>query len=262
LHLTPRQELASLVVITMDERRWKVGELAAVTGVTVRTLHHFDEIGLLHPAERSPVGHRLYTTSDVQRLYRILALRQVGISLSEIATSLDGDVDQLELVVQHQLAQVEQQLTAHHQLRHRLMALLDAMQNQQEPSIDQLIDTMEAMMQASYFTPDQLARLKERHRQVGGEGFTRWQRQWAQLAEEAEGHLERRTDPADAAVQDLARRWSDLMDDMTGGDRAIRSSMYAKLDGKGPEAATLGIVKAPVWDYLKRAFAVGFSGPR
>ena len=49
---------------------------------------------------------------------------------------------------------------------------------------------------------------------------------------------------------------------MTGGDRAIRSSMYAKLDGKGPEAATLGIVKAPVWDYLKRAFAVGFSGPR
>ena len=52
------------------------------------------------------------------------------------------------------------------------------------------------------------------------------------------------------------------MDDMTGGDRAIRSSMYAKLDGKGPEAATLGIVKAPVWDYLKRAFAVGFSGPR
>ena len=68
-------------MITMDERRWKVGELAAVTGVTVRTLHHFDEIGLLHPAERSPVGHRLYTTSDVQRLYRILALRQVGISL-------------------------------------------------------------------------------------------------------------------------------------------------------------------------------------
>ena len=50
------------------------------------------------------------------------------------------------------------------------------------------------------------------------------------------------------------------MDDMTGGDRAIRSS--TPLDGKGPEAATLGIVKAPVWDYLKRAFAVGFSGPR
>ena len=102
-----------------------------------------------------------------------------------------------------QLAQVEQQLTATTSCC-QLMALLDAMQDQQEPSIDQLIDTMEAMMQASYFTPDQLARLKERHRQVGGEGFTRWQRQWAQLAEEAEGHLERRTDPADAAVQDRA----------------------------------------------------------
>jgi MerR family transcriptional regulator, thiopeptide resistance regulator len=246
----------------MDERRWKVGELAAVTGVTVRTLHHFDEIGLLRPAERSPAGHRRYTASDVQRLYRILALRQVGLSLSEIATSLDSEVDQLGLAVRRQLAQVERQLLVHQQLRQRLMALLDALQHQQEPSIDQLIDTMEAMMQASSFTPDQLARLKERHRQVGGEGFARWQRQWAQLAEEAEEHLERGTDPADAAVQDLARRWSDLMDDMTEGDRAIRSSMYAKLDGKGPEAATRGIVSAPVWDYLKRAFAVGFSGSR
>lgn len=63
-------------------------------------------------------------------------------------------------------------------------------------------------------------------------------------------------------MQDLARRWGDLMDDMTGGDRAVRSSMHAKLDDKGPEAATRGIVSAPVWDYLKRAFAVGFSGPR
>jgi DNA-binding transcriptional MerR regulator len=251
-----------LWVIAMDERRWKVGELAAVTGVTVRTLHHFDEIGLLRPAERSAAGHRSYTTSDVQRLYRILALRQVGLSLSEIATSLDSEVDQLELAVRRQLAQVERQLLVHQQLRQRLMALLDALQHQQEPSIDQLIDTMEAMMQASSFTPDQLARLKERHRQVGGEGFARWQRQWAQLAEEAEEHLGRGTDPAAAAVQDLARRWSELMDDMTGGDRAIRSSMYAKLDGKGPEAATRGIVSAPVWDYLKRVFAVGFSGPR
>jgi DNA-binding transcriptional MerR regulator len=251
-----------LWVIAMDERRWKVGELATVTGVTVRTLHHFDQIGLLRPAERSPAGHRRYTISDVQRLYRILALRQVGLSLSEIATSLDSEVDQLGLAVRRQLAQVERQLLVHQQLRQRLMALLEALQHQQEPSIDQLIDAMEAMMQASYFTPDQLARLKERHRQVGGEGFARWRRQWAQLAEEAKGHLERGTDPADAAVQDLARRWGDLMDDMTGGDRAVRSSMYAKLDDKGPEAATRGVVSAPVWDYLKRAFAVGFSDPR
>jgi DNA-binding transcriptional MerR regulator len=69
----------------MDKRRWKIGDLAAATGLTVRALRHFDDIGLLCPAERSPAGHRWYTGDDVQRLYRILALRQLGIALGEIA---------------------------------------------------------------------------------------------------------------------------------------------------------------------------------
>ena len=247
-------------VITMDERRWKVGELAAVTGVTVRTLHHFDEIGLLRPAERSAAGHRSYTTSDVQRLYRILALRQVGLSLSEIATSLDSEVDQLSWPCGDSLPRWSGNCWSTSSCAngswHCWMPATPA-----GTSIDQLIDTMEAMMQASS-SPSTSLHGSRNATAKSAVRFARWQRQWAQLAEEAEGHLERGTDPAAAAVQDLARRWSDLMDDMTGGDRAIRSSMYAKLDGKGPEAATRGIVSAPVWDYLKRAFAVGFSSPR
>jgi DNA-binding transcriptional MerR regulator len=245
----------------MDERRWKVGELAEATGLTVRTLHHFDEIGLLRPTERSATGHRLYAIGDVRRLYRILALRQLGMPLAEVATSLDGRVDDLEQAVRAQLAQVEHQIDRQRQLHRRLVALLAAMRQTAEPSIDQLIAVMEAMMQASYFTSDQLARLKERHRQAGTEGFARWQRRWAELAAEVTAHIEAGTDPADAAAQQTARRWTELMDHMTGGDRSILSSMYAALDGKGPEAATRGVISAPVWDYVKRAFAVGFGAP-
>ena len=51
------------------------------------------------------------------------------------------------------------------------------------------------------------------------------------------------------------------MDEMTGGDRRILSAMYAKLDGKGPEAATHGVVTTEGWDYIKRAFAVRFREP-
>ena len=51
------------------------------------------------------------------------------------------------------------------------------------------------------------------------------------------------------------------MEDMTAGDRAILAGMYAKLDGKGPEAATLGVVSTEVWDYMKRVFAVGSMPP-
>jgi DNA-binding transcriptional MerR regulator len=243
----------------MDERRWKVGGLAKATGVTVRTLHHFDEIGLLRPTERSPTGHRLYGGDDVRRLYRILALRQLGMSLSEIATSVDGQVDDLELAAREQLAQVQHQIGLQRQVHRRLVALLVAMQETPERSIDELIAVMEAMMQASYFTPDQLARLRQRHREAGADGFARWQQRWAELATDITVHIDARTDPADPAVQEIARRWSELMDHMTGGDRGIVSAMYAKLDDVGPEAATRGVVSVEVWVYIKRAFAVGFG---
>lgn len=246
----------------MDGRRWKVGAIAAATGVTVRALHHFDEIGLLCPAERSEAGHRLYTTGDLRRLYRILALRQLGMPLSEIAAALGGDLDDLELAVRGQLAQVEQHVRQQQRLRRRLIALLDAMQRTQQPSIDELIAVMEAMMQASYFTPDQLARLRQRHREAGDEGFARWQRRWAELVDEVRAHVEAGTDPAEAAPQETARRWHDLMDRMTDGDRGILSAMYAKIDGEGPESATRGVVSAEVWDYIKRALAVGFGSQR
>ena len=57
----------------MDEARLTVGELARRTGLTVRTLHHWDELGLLTPAERSGAGYRLYGQTEVERVYRISA---------------------------------------------------------------------------------------------------------------------------------------------------------------------------------------------
>lgn len=64
----------------MDERRFKVGELARATGLSVRALRHYDELGLLVPSERTGGGHRLYGEDDVHRLYRIVALRSLGLS--------------------------------------------------------------------------------------------------------------------------------------------------------------------------------------
>ena len=69
---------------------WKIGELARRTGLTVRTLHHYDEIGLLSPAERSDGGHRVYGEAEVQRLYRIVSLRSLGFPLEAVAAALEG----------------------------------------------------------------------------------------------------------------------------------------------------------------------------
>lgn len=70
------------------DRTLSVGELAGLSGVTVRTLHHYDEIGLLSPTGRSVSGYRQYSRSDAERLAQILAYRAGGLSLAEIATAL------------------------------------------------------------------------------------------------------------------------------------------------------------------------------
>jgi DNA-binding transcriptional MerR regulator len=241
-------------------QRWKIGELARATGLTVRALRYFDEIALLSPSDRSGAGHRLYSAGDVRRLYRILALRDLGMPLGTVARLLDAQGDDLEPAVREHLGQVDRRIAMHRQLRRRLAALLRVAATAREPSIDRLLAVMEAMMESSYFTPDQLARLKERHHRPGGEELTGWQRRWADLAEEVRGHMENNTDPADPAAQDTAARWSTFMDELTGGDKGILSAMYAKLDGKGPEAATRGVIDTEVWEYIRRAFAVGYRG--
>src|SRR5258708_12828739 len=67
---------------------WKVGGVARAIGVTVRTLHHYDEIGLLQPSARLAGGHRLYDADDVARLYRIIRLCPLGFPLRQVADGL------------------------------------------------------------------------------------------------------------------------------------------------------------------------------
>jgi MerR family transcriptional regulator, thiopeptide resistance regulator len=77
----------------MTESHYKIGELAKRTGVSIRTLHHYDDIGLLSPSHRTESGHRVYGREEVVRLQQILSLRQNGFSLEQIRDALNGDFD-------------------------------------------------------------------------------------------------------------------------------------------------------------------------
>ncbi len=66
-----------------------VGAVAALTGVSVRTLHHYDHIGLVVPSVRTPAGYRGYTDADIERLHLVLVYRSVGLPLDEIRALLD-----------------------------------------------------------------------------------------------------------------------------------------------------------------------------
>jgi MerR family transcriptional regulator, thiopeptide resistance regulator len=106
-----------------------VGAVAALTGVSVRTLHHYDHIGLVVPSVRTPAGYRGYTDADIERLHLVLVYRSVGMPLDEIRALLDDPgADELEHLrrqhallleqadrLQHTIKAVEELMNAHRQ---------------------------------------------------------------------------------------------------------------------------------------------------
>lgn len=87
-----------------------VGGAASVVGVTVRTLHHWDEVGLARPSQRTLGGHRLYDAADVARLHRVRLYRELGVPLAEIAELLDAPTEDAEESLTRQRDQVREHI--------------------------------------------------------------------------------------------------------------------------------------------------------
>ncbi len=115
-----------------DEVLRRIGEIADATNLTVRTLRYYEEIGLLEPAGRTPAGHRLYGAEAVTRLYHVSLLRQLGLPLDRVASTLDGSETDLRTLISEHLEDLEQRIETHHRLRNRLLRLADTM----SPSAD------------------------------------------------------------------------------------------------------------------------------
>jgi DNA-binding transcriptional MerR regulator len=70
--------------MSITQKIWKIGDIAKLTGLTVRTLHHYDHIELLIPSQYSEAGHRLYIETDIAKLQQIISLKQLGFALEDI----------------------------------------------------------------------------------------------------------------------------------------------------------------------------------
>ena len=103
-------------------QEWTVGELAKQAGVSVRTLHHYDEIGLVKPT-RSVAGHRRYTESDVARLTQVVALRSLGLALGEVRCCLDSG-EALSATLTRQLHDLDERVAQTTELRDRLALIV------------------------------------------------------------------------------------------------------------------------------------------
>lgn len=123
----------------------RIGEIAAVANLTVRTLHYYEEIGLLVPSGRSEAGHRLYDDGDVERLYRICLLRSLGLPLAEIGRALDDPAWDLRSSIGEHLRRLEKRIDREVRVRGRLSHLLGSTDTKASGRAATLIEIIEEM---------------------------------------------------------------------------------------------------------------------
>ena len=205
---------------------WKVGELAKRAGLSVRTLHYYEEVGLLAPSYRTQSGHRLYDESDIVRLQQIMSLRQLGFSLDEIRDCLNQSDFSLGRVIELHISRLREQIESERRLCDRLEAIAASLRSSGEVSVEELIQTIEVIsMLEKYYTPEQLKELDERKQQIGEERIRQAEAEWQELMDQVRAEMNNGTDPASERVQQLAARWTGLVQEFTNNDPGIERAV-------------------------------------
>lgn len=179
----------------------KVGELARRSGLTVRTLHHYDSIGLLKPSGRSDAGYRLYNRDDVARLHQVQAMRRFGMALADIGQFLAKPDTSLPELIARQIDALDQQITEAAKLREQLTVLRRQLLAGEEPELATWLTTLEQMtVYDKYFTKEEMAQLPILSDPAARD-------EWPPLVEAVRQKMAAGVPPSDPSVQKLAQQW-------------------------------------------------------
>lgn len=188
-----------------------VGEVARVLGVTVRTLHHWDEIGLASPSERTWSDYRLYTAADLQRLQRIAVYRELDLPLNEIRRILDDPGTDAVASLEEQKARILDKV-AH-------LAEL-------ERGVDRMI---EAHRNGVLLTVEQ-------QREIFGDG---WDPEWTRQARERWGGTTQWAEYAERSATRSPEQWAELRQLMAGLEARLGAAVRDGVEPGSPEADSL-----------------------
>ncbi len=220
---------------------FKVREFAEKAGVTVRTLHHYDRLGLLKPSGRTEAGYRLYADRDFARLQQIVTLKFIGLPLREIKALLDDDDSDLDLAatlrLQKQLLQEKRW-----QVGMAIQAIEEAersmsVQSTQSPDLSALKKIIEVMERQNnmewtkkYYSPEAQAKIAERATTFTPEMQAEVTKNGTNFSVTSRLPCRQvKILPARKPKQ-LAQRWMELLKGFTGGDPAVQkgvNSLYA-----------------------------------
>ena len=196
----------------------------------------------------------------------MLSLRQLGLSLEEIAGCLDRPGFSAMEVIRLHVARLRDQITWQRRLCDRLEAIAARLQSAEEVSADDFIRTIEEItMIESYYTPEQLETLKARGEAMGQDRIQQSQEDWAELIAAVRAERDKGTAPTDPEVLGLARRWMDLVNAFTGADPGIERSLGRRWQERGDTIASQhGSRYDPrdVMEYIGQAIAAAKGEPQ
>lgn len=226
----------------------KVGELARATGLTVRTLHHWEERGLVVPSARTAAGHRDYDDGDVRRVYQVVALRELGLPLGAIGGLLTSG--SFDAVLAAHLEQVDARLSALQSLRSTLAEVVDRLHAAPDPTPSDVLRMIDEVSRvndtfAQYFTPEQVAALQARRDE--GEATAA---EWPELIAAVRAEMDAGTDPADPRVRALAARWAELLESFHREDPELREQLYRMRADNTAEVEAAGGPDQAMIDYI------------
>lgn len=189
----------------------KIGELAKHTGLTVRTLHHYDAIDLLKPSHRSESDYRLYSREDVARLHGIQTLRHLGLPLNEIASLLNGQGADPLRIVQQQMLALDQEIARSTELRARLALMHERLEGGGQPDMTEWLSTLSLMTTYSkYFSAVELRQFFRNLKPL--------ELEWRDLIAEVRKVMDGGCQADSIILQPLVTRWMGLVQQTTGGD--------------------------------------------
>jgi DNA-binding transcriptional MerR regulator len=245
------------------EKPLRVHAFAALAGVTVRALHHYDRIGLLQP-QRSASGYRLYGGRELERLEQIVALRFLGIPLKQIGPILDSSA--LAEALPRQRAMLEEKRRLLDEAIRAIREAEDSMVSGGRPDtaiLTRIIEVIAMQNDSSwtdkYYSPDARAAIRERQAEWTPELEAKAQKDWLDMFREVEGALAENPnlDPASETAQALGRRWKALVGGFTGGNPEVGQGLnrlYADRPNWPAEAKQQmsQFSNRQVWEFMSR----------
>jgi DNA-binding transcriptional MerR regulator len=215
-----------------ETNQFQAIEFARMAGVTVRTLHHYDRIGLLKPKRYTSAGYRLYSKQDLVRLQQIITLKFIGFSLNQIKNLLNSNSFDLTTALNQQkaiIAEKRQQLDLAINAIEKAQSLLATNEEPDWEAFKRIIEVINMQNNKDwtkkYYSEEAQQKLAERAATIGPEVIEQGQRDWAILIREVETAVSEGMDPQSEQATALADRWSALIKAFTGGDPEIQAGL-------------------------------------